>query len=191
MILSTGKYNVANPAGGMFIEQLSGVEPGPGYTQAAVETVFPGFGASFIALAIIFFAFTTIVAYYYMAETNLEYINGNKAPAWSLWLLKLGIMFAVGLGAIRSASLAWDLGDVGVGLMAWLNIIAILIIQRPALVALKDYEAQKRAGLDPTFDAEKLGIKNADIWKEIGRDGPVPAASTAPASVASPRVETP
>jgi AGCS family alanine or glycine:cation symporter len=191
MILSTGKYNVANPAGGMFVEQLSGVEPGPGFTQAAVETVFPGFGASFIALAIIFFAFTTIVAYYYMAETNLEYINGNKAPAWSLWLLKLGIMFAVGLGAIRSASLAWDLGDVGVGLMAWLNIIAILIIQRPALVALKDYEAQKRAGLDPTFDAEKLGIKNADIWKEISRDGPVPAASTAPASAASPRVETP
>jgi len=191
MILSTGKYNVANPAGGMFVEQLSGVEPGPGYTQAAVETVFPGFGASFIALAIIFFAFTTIVAYYYMAETNLEYINGNKAPTWSLWLLKLGIMFAVGFGAMRSAALAWDLGDVGVGLMAWLNIIAILIIQRPALIALKDYEAQKRAGLDPTFDAEKLGIKNADIWKEIGRDGPVPAASTAPASVASPRVQTP
>jgi alanine or glycine:cation symporter, AGCS family len=191
MILSTGKYNIANPAGGMFVEQLSGVEPGPGFTQAAVETVFPGFGASFIALAIIFFAFTTIVAYYYMAETNLEYINGNKAPAWSLWLLKLGIMIAVGFGAIRSAALAWDLGDVGVGLMAWLNIIAILIVQRPALIALKDYEAQKRAGLDPTFDADKLGIKNAEIWKEIGREGALRASSTTPASAASPRVETP
>jgi AGCS family alanine or glycine:cation symporter len=60
------------------------------------------------------------------------------------------------------------LGDVGVGLMAWLNIIAILIVQRPALLALKDYEAQKKAGLDPVFDADKLGIKNADLWKEIG-----------------------
>jgi AGCS family alanine or glycine:cation symporter len=85
-------------------------------------------------------------------------------------------MVAVGFGAIRSAQVAWDLGDVGVGLMAWLNIIAILIVQRPALIALKDYEAQKKAGLDPTFDADKLGIKNADLWKEIAlKNGTVPA----------------
>ena len=68
---------------------------GSGYTQAAIESVFPGFGASFVALAILFFAFTTIVAYYYMAETNLEYIARNRAPAWSILLLKLLIM-AVG-----------------------------------------------------------------------------------------------
>ena len=167
MILSTGKYNTVNPQGGFFVENIPGVEIGPGFTQAAVESALPGFGASFVALAILFFAFTTIVAYYYMAETNLEYINGNKAPRWSLLLLKLGMMIAVGFGAIRSAQVAWDLGDVGVGLMAWLNIIAILIVQRPALLALKDYEAQKKAGLDPVFDADKLGIKNAELWKEI------------------------
>jgi alanine or glycine:cation symporter, AGCS family len=166
MILCTGKYNVANPAGGFFAENLPGVETGPSYTQAAVESAFPGIGASFVALAIIFFAFTTIVAYYYMAETNLEYINNNRAPSWSIWLLKLAVMTAVGFGAIRSASVAWDLGDMGVGIMAWLNIIAILIVQKPALLALKDYEAQKRAGKDPTFDPDKLGIANAELWKK-------------------------
>ena len=63
----------------------------------------------------------------------------------------------------------WALGSVGVGIMAWLNVIAILIIQKPALLALKDYEAQKKEGKDPTFDPDKLGIANADLWREMGR----------------------
>src|SRR3546814_9937221 len=50
--------------------------------------------------------------------------------------------------------------------MAWLNIIAILILHKPALLALKDYEAQRKAGQDPQFDPDALGIKNADLWRE-------------------------
>jgi len=80
------------------------------------------------------------------------------------------IMASVGYGAMRSATTACDLGDVGVGLMAWLNIIAILIVQRPALLALLDYEAQKKQGLDPVFDPDKLNIKNADLWRELLRE---------------------
>jgi alanine or glycine:cation symporter, AGCS family len=48
--------------------------------------------------------------------------------------------------------------------MAWLNIVAILILQRPALLALKDYERQKRTGVKPVFDPEALGIRNAELW---------------------------
>jgi AGCS family alanine or glycine:cation symporter len=179
IILSTGAFNVIHPeTGAILVENLPRVADATGamvptpagsaYTQAAIETVFPGLGDSFVALAILFFAFTTIVAYYYMAETNLEYIAGNKAPAWSLMLLKLLIMLAVGFGAVWNAEGVWALGSVGVGIMAWLNIVAILIVQKPALLALKDYEAQKRAGLDPVFDPDKLGIKNAELWREIG-----------------------
>ena len=181
MILSTGMYNVANPKGGWIVEHLPGVETGPGYTQAAVESVFPGIGAGFIAIAITAFAFTTIVAYYYMAETNVEYIFKNKAPGWAMLLLRSAMMVAVGFGAIRSAAVAWDLGDMGVGIMAWLNMIAILIIQKPALIALRDYEAQKRAGLDPTFDPDKLGIANADLWKKIPSTAPAAAVPLQPA----------
>ena len=50
--------------------------------------------------------------------------------------------------------------------MAWLNIIAILILHKPAMLALKDYERQKRQGLDPVFDPVSLGIKNADFWTQ-------------------------
>ncbi|MFP3325884.1 alanine:cation symporter family protein, partial [Planococcus sp. SIMBA_160] len=53
----------------------------------------------------------------------------------------------------------------GVGLMAWLNIIAILILQRPALRALRDYERQKKAGLDPVFDPDAAGVPDADFWR--------------------------
>jgi AGCS family alanine or glycine:cation symporter len=176
MILATGKYNVNHPDGSMMVNALPGMETGPGYTQAAVEAVIPGFGASFVALAIMFFAFTTIVAYYYMAETNVQYIRRNAAPSWLLFALKLAIMASVTYGAIRSASVAWGLGDIGVGLMAWLNIVAIVILQRPALAALRDYERQKKAGLDPQFDPEALGIRNADFWKQRNRSAPVPAA---------------
>ncbi|MCF7223384.1 alanine/glycine:cation symporter family protein [Marilutibacter chinensis] len=165
LILSTGMYNVQGPDGTMLVNELPGVEAGPGYAQAAVETALQGFGAPFVALALLFFAFTTIVAYYYMAETNIAYINRKAHRPWLTLLLRVGIMAAVAYGAIKSAALAWGLGDIGVGLMAWLNIIAILILQKPAFLALRDYERQKRAGLDPVFDPDALGIRNAGFWQ--------------------------
>ena len=77
-------------------------------------------------------------------------------------------MTATFYGTVKAADIAWGLGDIGVGLMAWLNIIGIIIIffmAKPAIKALKDYERQKKAGVDKyTFDPVKLGIKNADLW---------------------------
>ena len=110
-------------------------------------------------------AFTTIIAYYYMAETNIAYINRKVQRPWMILALRIGILAAVTYGTVRSANLAWAMGDIGVGLMAWLNIIAILIIQRPALKALKDYERQRKAGTEPVFDPKALEIENARFWE--------------------------
>jgi AGCS family alanine or glycine:cation symporter len=170
MILSTGMYNVTGADGALVVSQLSGVEPGPGFAQAAVESVLPGLGAGFVAIALTFFAFTTIVAYYYMAETNVAYINRHTDRPWMVTALRIAILGAVVLGAVRSAGAAWTLGDIGVGLMAWLNIIAILIVQRPALLALRDFEQQQREGKDPVFDPDALGIRNAEFWSRKLRD---------------------
>lgn len=166
MILSTGMYNVIAPAGGMLFEALPGIAVGPGYAQAAVESVLPGYGAGFVALALFFFAFTTIIAYYYMAETNIAYLNRRMHRPWMVFVLRIAILAAVTFGCMRTAEMAWTLGDIGVGLMAWLNIVAILILQKPALLALRDYEAQQKQGLDPTFDPDRLGIRNADLWRK-------------------------
>jgi AGCS family alanine or glycine:cation symporter len=159
-------YNVQAPDGGapLFLG-VPGVQEGPGFAQAAVESVLPGWGAAFVAVALFFFAFTTIMAYYYMAETNLSYVNNNRHRPLAVLVLRLGILGMVIFGAFHNAGLAWSLGDIGVGLMAWLNIIAILILRKPALLALRDYERQKKLGLDPVFDPDALGIRNADFWK--------------------------
>ncbi|CAN4278176.1 alanine:cation symporter family protein [Pseudoxanthomonas sp. LjRoot125] len=176
LLLSTGMYNtfktVTENGKDTLVEIFSGVpgvQPSEGaqFTQAAVESVLPGWGAGFVAVALFFFAFTTIMAYYYMAETNLTYLAGTKKthPLATL-LLRVGIVGMVIFGAYHNAAMAWTLGDIGVGLMAWLNVIAILILQKPALIALRDYERQKKQGLDPTFDPDALGIRNADFWKQ-------------------------
>ena len=70
-------------------------------------------------------------------------------------------------GGLQSADVAWALGDLGVGIMAWLNIIAIIILQKPALLALQDYDAQRRLGKEPQFKPDSLGISGADFgWSE-------------------------
>ncbi|RSK25912.1 alanine:cation symporter family protein [Bacillus sp. HMF5848] len=164
MILFTGMYNTEAPDGSFLVNNLPGVEAGPAYTQAAIETFLPGFGAGFVAVALFFFAFTTIMAYYYIAETNIAYLTKERGSGIAMYLLKVVLLVATFFGAIRTADLAWALGDVGLGVMVWLNMVAIAILAKPALLALKDYEQQKKQGLDPVFNPEKLGIKNADYW---------------------------
>ncbi|TMS58256.1 alanine:cation symporter family protein [Imbroritus primus] len=165
MILITGAYNVFAPSGRALFNGAPDIAVGPAYTQQAVESVLPGFGAAFVAIALFFFAFTTVIAYYYIAETNVAYINRKMHRPWALFLLKVTILAATFYGCVRTAELAWALGDIGVGLMAWLNIIAILILQKPALLALRDYEARRRAGEDPVFHPAGLGIRNATFWE--------------------------
>ncbi len=164
MILFTGQYNVLNPEGGFLVEHLPGTQIGAAYTQAAINVHFPWLGNGFIAFALLFFAFTTLVAYYYIAETNLSYLDKKGSRTWAVLLLRLLILAATFYGTIKTAETAWTLGDIGVGMMAWLNLIAILLLQRPALRAFKDYQAQRRSGVDPVFRARELGIKDAEEW---------------------------
>ncbi|QOL25019.1 alanine:cation symporter family protein [Thalassotalea sp. LPB0316] len=172
IILITDSYNV-HAAGESFIVKNVAADVAansPAFTQIAVDSVLTGVGKPFIALALFFFAFTTILAYYFIAENNVAYIKRTFNFPILTFLLKVVIMAATFYGTVKAADIAWGLGDVGVGMMAWLNIIGILIIffvAKPALTALKDYERQQKEGVEHfTFDPEKLGIKNADLWQE-------------------------
>ncbi len=167
MILITGMYNTYDGAGGYLYENpaLNGAEPGPVFTQSAVDTLIPGFGSKFVAIALLFFAFTTLLAYYYYAESNVAYLAKKmKNHKMVFNVTRVGMLIMVVVGSINSAGTVWALGDVGVGVMAWLNIVAIIILTKPGIATLKDYEEQKAQGLDPVFDPRKLGIKNADLW---------------------------
>jgi AGCS family alanine or glycine:cation symporter len=167
MILFTGQYNVVDPEGGFLVENLPGVSIGPEYTQFAISEHFPTIGSGFVALSLVFFAFTTIMAYYYIAETNLSYLQKDGKRRWPVMVLRILIIVATFYGTIRTAELAWTLGDIGVGIMAWLNIIAIFLLRKPALNALKDYQEQKAKGLDPSFNSDTLDIAHTEEWDKI------------------------
>lgn len=166
MIIVTGMYNVSTGVEGFIVENLPGVEAGPVFVQKAVETVLPGFGPSFIAISLLFFAFTTILGNYYAAETNIAYIGSKMKTGWLLNGLRVVTLIAVFTSATRSANLAWAIGDVGVGTMSWLNLIAIALLSKIAFKALKDFESQYKLTGDAFFDPVKLGIKNADFWEQ-------------------------
>lgn len=183
LILSTGAYKVfdGGSASGRVLKDGGALDGdpsvGPAYAQQGFDTVFQGGGASFIAISLAFFCFTTIVAYYYMAETNLRFLMGrfavvvipvlNSALGRVLtMLLQVLILVSVTIGAVSTAEDAWAMGDLGVGLMAWLNIIGILVLQNAAFTALRDFERQQKMGIDPQFDPTPLGIVNATFWEE-------------------------
>lgn len=170
MILACQTYNVFAADGSLLITssvaQLG--EPDVSYTTAAISTLLGAkLGGIIVSCALFFFAFTTIMAYYYYAETNLVYLfgKGRKEHVF-IWVLRICLIAAVFYGSINKASLMWTLGDIGVGTMAWINIIAILLLSRLAFRSLRSYEKQKKAGKEPTFDPDELKIKNADFWKK-------------------------
>ncbi|MBU2863257.1 alanine:cation symporter family protein [Reinekea forsetii] len=172
MILITQQYNVVGTLtdGSFIIQNIdASTEIGSAaFTQMALFSVFGQFGQVFVGIALFFFAFTTILAYYYITETNVVYLNrllNNRLPST---VFKFLLMFMVAYGTVNSAGYIWNLGDVGVGLMAWVNIVGILVIfmmYKPTMRCLKDYEDQKKAGGPITFDPVKLGIKNATFWE--------------------------
>ncbi|MGL4485242.1 MAG: alanine/glycine:cation symporter family protein, partial [Anaerovoracaceae bacterium] len=180
MILITDCFNVIGKDGTMLyvgegssqMAEFAATETvGPQYVQTAIGTLFGGFGGPFVAIILAFFAFTTIMSYYYQAECNVTYLfkdaetdKGRKVLTLILRLIMVAIVF---ISCLFTSTTAWAVGDIGVGMTAWLNIVAILILQVPALKCLKDFEEQRKQGIDPVFDPVKLGIKNADIWIKI------------------------
>ncbi|RIJ65018.1 sodium:alanine symporter family protein [Rummeliibacillus sp. POC4] len=169
IVLFTGAYNVQDEKTGKFLEEnIPNIQPGEAFTQSAIEQAFPlaGFGSGFIAIALLFFAFTTIMAYYYIAETNLAFMLEGAKLKISIRVMQVVFLALLFYGSVKTAAIAWALGDVGLGLMVYVNVIGLLFLVKPTLIALKDYEEQKKQGLDPVFDPRKLGIENADYWEK-------------------------
>lgn len=148
MILSAGTYNIVDAKTG---EILVANAPELGanfvnYTQAAVNSVFHGFGGAFVAIALLFFVFTSLLAYYFYVESSIIHICHyfKKFERYEKILIhSLKIIFLLSLiyGSVKEALTIWQLGDIGAGLMCWINVIVILILSPKAFASLKDYES--------------------------------------------------
>ena len=178
-------------------------EPGVFYTISAISTIIGKRAAGdLVSVALFFFAFTTIMAYYYYAETNLVYLfsrfrrwrlhrmqekgqsldaienekeeleradrvfGDDRSEKIVVWILRICTITMVFIGSLTSSGVTWTLGDIGVGAMAWINLISILLLSHKALRALRDYEKAKKQGEEPQFDPSELEIENADFWEE-------------------------
>ena len=173
MILVTNCYNIVGPDGETIVEHVPHLEAGSAYTQAAIDSVMPGLGAGFVAVAMFFFAFTTLLSFGFYADTNIAFLVSH--PVWERRINNIARLVLAGsivFGAFRTSDLAWNLADIGVGLYTSVNLIGLALLTPKALAVFRDYERQRRAGLDPVFIPEKAGITNAPLWSRIAAKYP-------------------
>ncbi len=141
-------------------ENLSGVSGMP-LMQKVMQGHLGDIGLYFVSVAIVLFAFTSLIGNYFYAEINFKFITHNKI---ALQIFRITAVVMVFIGAQLSLGLAWDLADVIMGIMALVNIIAILLLGNIAIKVLKDYEKQRKEGKNPVFKAKEVGIKNTQCW---------------------------
>ncbi len=133
---------------------LDGSVKGIELTQIALNNQVGSWGGIFISVCILLFAFSSIVGNYYYGETNIQFITDKKIY---LQLYRVFVSAMVFFGSIVSMDIVWNLADVFMGLMAIVNLIAIVLLSKIALKALEDYKNQKRAGIkDPIFTSNSI-----------------------------------
>ena len=158
--------DVSHPAKQGLVQMLSVFIDTAGFVQDSIGSTLGSFGPIFIAVAMSLFAFTTLIGNYSYCEGCLKFIL-KKDPSPGLLLvfrlLAAGLVF---VGAIASAGLVWDTADLAQGLMVITNVPSILILGGIAIKCFKDYEKQKKAGVNPEFKAADIGLKqDTDFWK--------------------------
>ncbi|OHR40038.1 sodium:alanine symporter [Neisseria sp. HMSC064F04] len=140
---------------------LSGAE----LTQAAIVSQVGAWGADFLAIILFMFAFSTVIGNYAYAESNVQFIKNH----WLLTaLFRMMVLGWVYFGAVANVPLVWDMADMAMGTMAWINLVAILLLSPLAFLLLKDYTSKLKMGKDPVFKlSEHPGLKRkikSDIW---------------------------
>ena len=145
---------------------LDGSVKGIELTQLAISSQVGSWGGIFISICILLFAFSSIIGNYYYGETNIQFIT-NKKIYLSIYRIFVGLM--VFFGSLVSMDIVWNLADVFMGLMAIINLIAIVLLSKIAFKALDDYMRQKKSGIkDPVFNASSIPELDNEIteWKK-------------------------
>ena len=131
-------------------------------TQNALSGVVGEWGIHFVTFILFFLAFSSILGNYYLAESNVEYLSEKK---WVLWTFRLIVLAFVFYGAVAPLGTVFDLADTGAAIMVLLNVCAIVPLSGVAIKLLKNYNEQRRKGLDPVFHRDMLPeLQNVECW---------------------------
>ena len=134
-------------------------------TQASLTDSIGSWAGSILAITIFFFAFSSILGNYYYGESNIEFIKNSPMIINTFRVFVVGFVF---FGSVAKVQLVWDLADVFMGIMAFINLIAILMLWKIAKKVLDNYLTQRKAGKNPVFYADEIeGLDNTECW---GRD---------------------
>lgn len=137
-----------------------------GYVQNALKVSLGDFGPIFIAIAMTFFAFTTLIGNYAYCEGCLKFILKREIKKAEMLIFRIIATILVFVGAIASASTVWNLADMTQGLMVLVNVPVIVILMKPAIKCLNDYIKQRKEGIEPQFKSKDIGIEEElDFWK--------------------------
>ena len=149
----------------------SGIDPakelqGAPWVQASLQESLGSFGPVFITVAMVFFAFTTLLGNCFYCDNLLIYIHKKQPGRAFMKGFRLVSALAIFLGAGMEMSLLWDLSDVLMGVMALINIPVILILSGIAVKAIQDYEVQLKQGINPVFKSADIGLsQKTDFWR--------------------------
>ena len=143
---------------------LDGSANGVQLTQQALTNEIGASGGVFVAVALFFFAFSSILGNYYYGEANIRFITEKK---WVLHSYRILVGGMVLFGSVATLDMVWSLADITMALMAICNLIAILFLGKYAVRLLSDYRAQKKAGIQsPVFKKETMPEieKDLECW---------------------------
>ncbi|SEG11107.1 alanine or glycine:cation symporter, AGCS family [Eubacterium ruminantium] len=141
---------------------------GAPYVQNAISTVFGSIGPTFITVAMVLFAFTTLLGNLYYVDNAIIFLNKNRVPSKvAQIIIKLICVIIIFLGAVVSMDAAWALADITMGGMTLINLPVCMILGKVAIDVLKDYEKQKKENKNPVFHAKDIGLneEELDFWK--------------------------
>ncbi|TXD96081.1 alanine:cation symporter family protein [Psychrobacter frigidicola] len=142
-------------------------------TQLALSQYVGDMGVIFVAIAIFFFSFTSIIANYSYGESNLEFISGEKNAKVMIMVFRFLVLGMVFVGAVASLPAIWNFADLSMGLMALTNLTAIVLLSPVALRILRDYERQLKEGktgdqikFHPDDFVKLKNEANRDAWED-------------------------
>ena len=138
---------------------------GAPYIQESMTATFGAIGPVFIAVALLLFAFTTLLGNFYYVENCFAYILKKVPSKQFMTIARVIGAVLIFLGAISKFGMVWDMADIFQCILAVLNIPVCIILGDMAYKALDDYVAQRDAGKNPTFKAKDYGVKvPTDFW---------------------------
>ncbi|MGB0836268.1 MAG: alanine:cation symporter family protein, partial [Psychrobium sp.] len=137
-------------------------------TINALESHVGSWGGFFVAGSILLFCFTSIIANYSYAETNILFLSNNN----TLYLtpFRIAVVGMIMFGAVSKIDIVWALADASMGLMALINLVALILLSGLAVAVIKDYQVQYKSGKTPKFAAKDFpqlkGKVEKGIWGE-------------------------